>query len=171
MAMALAPGERFGPYEILSTLGAGAMGVVYRARDTHLQRTVALKVLSENRERSITPDLLLKEARAVSALNHPSICTVHEVREEAGQAFIVMEYVDGRPLHEQIPVKGLPVDSVLRYAVQMADALAHAHDRGVLHRDLKSANVMITKEGRAKIVDFGLASRFAQVSHEVATRS
>src|SRR5207244_9116701 len=97
--------------------------------------------------------------------------TVHEVREEAGRAFIVMEYVDGRPLHEQIPVKGLPVDSVLRYAVQMADALAHAHDRGVLHRDLKSANVMITKEGRAKIVDFGLASRFAQVSHEVATRS
>ncbi len=169
--MALVPGERLGPYEILSPLGAGAMGVVYRARDTHLQRTVALKVLSEHLKLSATPDLLLKEARAVSALNHPNICTVHEVREEAGQVFIVMEYVDGRPLHEQIPIDGLPADSMLRYAVQLADGLAHAHDRGVLHRDLKSANVMITKEGRAKIVDFGLASRFAQASHEEATRS
>ena len=168
--MAFAPGERLGPYEILSPLGAGGMGVVYLARDSHLQRTVALKVLSERRELS-APDLLLQEARTVSALNHPNICTVHEVREESGQVFIVMEYVDGRPLHEQIPINGLPADSLLRYAVQIADGLAHAHDRGVLHRDLKSANVMITKEGRTKIVDFGLASRFAQASYEEATRS
>ncbi len=146
------------------------MGVVYRARDTHLQRTVALKVLREQPELS-TPDLLLKEARAVSALNHPNICTVHEVREEAGQVFIVMEYVDGRPVHEQIPINGLPADSLLRYAIQIADGLAHAHDRGVLHRDIKSANVMITREGRAKIVDFGLASRFDQVPHDEVTRS
>jgi eukaryotic-like serine/threonine-protein kinase len=104
-------------------------------------------------------------------LSHPNICTVHEVREEAGRVFIVMEYVDGRPLHEQIPIHGLPADSLLRYAVQMADALAHAHDRGVLHRDLKTANVMITKEGRTKLVDFGLARRFEHVSHDEATRS
>src|SRR5262249_6107954 len=143
--MTLSPGTRLGPYEILSSLGAGSMGVVYRARDTHLQRTVALKVLNEERNAPGAPDLLLGEARAASALNHPNICTVHEVREEAGHVFIVMEYVDGRPLHEQIPVNGLPADSLVRYAVQMADALAHAHEHGVLHRDLKTANVMTTK--------------------------
>lgn len=169
--MALGPGERLGPYEILSRLGAGGMGVVYRARDTHLQRTVALKVLSARPELAGTADQLLHEARTISALNHPNICTVHEVREEAGQIFIVMEYVDGRALQEQIPIGGLPADSLLRYAVQLADGLAHAHDRGVLHRDLKSANVMITRDGRTKIVDFGLASGLVQVSHEEATRS
>src|SRR5206468_1434213 len=99
------------------------------------------------------------EARAVSALSHPGICTVHEVREESGHVFIVMEFVDGRPLSQHIPLTGLPVDSFLRYSVQIADALAHAHTQGVLHRDLKSANIIITKDGRAKIVDFGLARR------------
>jgi eukaryotic-like serine/threonine-protein kinase len=164
--MALAPGEQVGPYEIVSRLGAGGMGVVYRARDTHLQRTVALKVLTEGRGISGTSDRLLQEARTISALNHPNVCTVHEIREEAGHIFIVMEYVDGRPLQEQIPINGLPADSLLRYAVQLADGLAHAHDRGVLHRDLKSANVMITREGRTKIVDFGLASRLAVGAYE-----
>src|SRR5678815_5174287 len=104
--MALAPGEWLGPYEILSRLGAGGMGVVYRARDTHLQRTVALKVLSALPELAGTADQLLHEARTISALNHPNIYTVHEVREEAGQIFIVMEYVDGRALQEQIPISG-----------------------------------------------------------------
>src|SRR5262245_1725042 len=106
--MAPLPGERLGPYEIVSRVGAGGMGIVYRAYDHHLQRTVALKILSEKPAAGVTPDWLLKEARAVSALNHPNICTVHEAREEHGQAFIVMEYVEGRPLFEQIPVGGLP---------------------------------------------------------------
>jgi len=169
-ALTLAPGARLGPYEIVSLLGEGGMGVVYRARDAHLQRTVALKILSANRETS-TPSDLLREARAASALNHPNICTIHEVREEAGHAFIVMEYVDGRPLSEHIPVNGLPNEAVLRYGIQIADALAHAHDHGMLHRDLKSANVIVTKDGRTKIVDFGLARRFAQLSQEAATQS
>jgi eukaryotic-like serine/threonine-protein kinase len=168
----LAPGDRLGPYEIVDTLGAGGMGVVYRAHDTHLQRTVAVKVLDEDDVAGgATADSLLHEARAASALNHPGICTVFEVREEAGLTFIVMEYVEGRPLSQQIPADGLPGDSVLRYGVQVADALAHAHDRGILHRDLKSSNVILTREGRAKIVDFGLARRFAQISMDAATRS
>jgi Tol biopolymer transport system component/predicted Ser/Thr protein kinase len=169
--LTLVPGERLGSYEIVSLLGADGMGVVYRARDAHLQRTVALKVLSKDREAPGTSDLLLHEARAASALNHPNICTVHEVREEAGRVFIVMEYVDGRPLSQLVPVGGLVNESVLRYGIQIADALGHAHDHGVLHRDLKSANVIVTREGRTKIVDFGLARRFGQVSHEADTRS
>jgi Tol biopolymer transport system component len=155
----------------VSLLGAGGMGVVYRARDTHLQRTIALKVLSEERQVPGTSELLLHEARSASALNHPNICTVHEVREENGRVFIVMEFIDGRALSQLIPVGGLPSDAMLRCGIQIADGLAHAHDHGVLHRDLKSANIIVTKDGRTKIVDFGLSHRFAPVSHEAATQS
>jgi len=169
--MALQPGTRLGPYEIQALIGAGGMGVVYRAHDTQLQRTVALKVLAGQHGVADPSALLLQEARAASTLNHPSICTIHDVRQEDGQVFIVMEYVDGRPLSEQIPLSGLATDSLLRYSGQIADALAHAHSHGVLHRDLKSANIILAKDGRTKIVDFGLARRFTAVAQEAATRS
>jgi serine/threonine protein kinase/Tol biopolymer transport system component len=165
------PGDRIGPYEIIETLGAGGMGVVFLAHDAQLLRTVALKIVSEDRLTHEASSQLLAEARAASALNHPGICTIHEIREEDGRLVLVMEYVDGKPLNQQIPHDGLPPDSVLRYGVQIADALAHAHDRGVLHRDLKSANVILTREGRLKVVDFGLASRFQPVGVDDATRS
>jgi len=167
----LNPGDRLGQYEIVARLGAGGMGIVYRARDTHLHRIVALKVVNDDRVAPETSDLLLQEARAASALNHPSICTIHEVRHESGHVFIVMEFVEGRPLHQQIPPDGMPVDAVLLYGTQIADGLAHAHDHGVVHRDIKSANVIVTRTGRAKIVDFGLASRLSYPPQEQVTRT
>jgi len=167
----LNPGTRLGPYEVIDTIGAGGMGVVFRARDTRLHRTVALKVLLEGPSSATTANQLLQEARSASALNHPNICTVHEVGEDGGRAFIVMEYVEGRPLNVLIPAEGLPLDSVLRYGHQIADALAHAHDRAVLHRDLKTANVILTESGRVKIVDFGLARQLPQVSQDDVTSS
>ena len=169
--MTLNPGDRLGQYEIVARLGAGGMGVVYRARDTQLHRTVALKVVNDDRVAPETSELLLQEARAASALNHSSICTIHEVRHDAGVVFIVMEFVEGRPLHQQIPSDGMPAEAVLLYGTQIADGLAHAHDHGVIHRDIKSANVIVTRAGRAKIVDFGLARRVAQISQEQPTRT
>src|SRR5262249_5717598 len=159
----LTPGERLGSYEIVSLLGTGGMGVVYRAHDTHLPRTIPLKGLSEERPVPGTPGLLLHETRAPPAPHPPHISPLHQTREEAGRVFIVMEFIDGRPLSQSIPVGGLPADSLLRCGTQIADALAHAHDHGVLHRDLKSANVIVTREGRTKIVDFGLSRRFAHI--------
>jgi serine/threonine-protein kinase len=135
------------------------MGVVYRARDERLQRDVALKVLPATTVSDpAAREHLLQEARTASALNHPHICTIHEVGEVDGQIFIAMELVDGRPVTASLSSTGLPVENVARYGVQMADALAHAHENGVVHRDLKSANVMVTPEGRIKILDFGLAT-------------
>ena len=140
--MPLSPGTRLGQYEIQAPLGEGGMGAVYRAHDTVLQRTVAIKVLGQGSgEGEYARNRLLHEARSASALNHPHICTVHEVGEEDGQAYIVMEHVEGRPLRETIPAEGLPPDTVVRLGAQIADALAHAHDHGIVHRDLKSANV------------------------------
>src|SRR5712671_2279075 len=127
--MPIPAGARLGSYEILSTLGAGGMGIVYRAHDSRLQRTVALKVLGDEVADDATRQHLLHEARAASALNHPHVCVIYEVGESEGRAFIVMEYVGGKPLSELIPRDGLPVETALRYAVQTADALAHAHDR------------------------------------------
>lgn len=163
-------GQFLGHYRIEARLGAGGMGVVYRAYDTKLQRAVAIKLLSG------TPDpasraRLLQEARAASALNHPNVCTVHEVGEAEGHAFIVMEYVEGTPLHALIPRDGLPVETLLRYGRQIADAVAHAHDRGILHRDLKSGNGMITADGRAKLLDFGLAQRLQHKDLDEVTHS
>lgn len=142
------PGMRLGPYEVESRLGAGGMGEVWKARDTRLGRSVAVKVskaqFSERFER---------EARAVAALNHPNIATLYDV----GPNYFVMEYVDGKPLQEVIPRKGLSVGESLKYATQVADALAAAHAAGIVHRDLKPGNVMITPSGQVKVVDFGLA--------------
>jgi eukaryotic-like serine/threonine-protein kinase len=153
-------GQTLGHYRVLEKLGAGGMGVVYRAHDTQLDRDVALKVLpSEALADDKARARLLREARLASQLNHPNICTIHEVGEANGQAFIAMELVEGRPLSAHVADGALPIEQVLRHGLQVADALAHAHERRVVHRDLKSANVMITPEGRAKVLDFGLAKR------------
>jgi serine/threonine-protein kinase len=155
--MALSAGTRLGPYEILEPLGAGGMGEVYRARDTRLDRTVAIKVLPED----LAADSQLKarferEARAISALAHPNICTLHDVGEERGQTFLVMEHLVGQTLAERLKKGPLPLDQALEVATQIADALAAAHKQGIVHRDLKPGNVMLTKTG-ARLLDFGLA--------------
>ena len=165
--MPLSVGTRIGPYEIQAPLGEGGMGAVYKAHDPTLQRTVAIKVLAKQDEDASAR--LLQEARAASALDHPNICTVYEVGEHEGRSFIAMAYVQGKPLSQLIPSDGLPAESVIRYGTQIADALAHAHERGIVHRDLKSANVVITPEGRAKVLDFGLAARMPQADAEAVT--
>jgi serine/threonine-protein kinase len=136
------------------------MGVVYSARDTRLQRTAAIKLVSAAGDATARARLL-REARHASALNHPNVCTIYEVGEAEGQAFVAMEYVEGRVLSALIPPRGLPAEAVLRYGMQISEALAHAHERGIVHLDLKSANIIITPEGRAKVLDFGLAKRVA----------
>ncbi len=165
--MSLAVGTRLGPYEILAPLGAGGMSEVWRARDAKLGRDVALKVLPEELARD--PERLARferEARAVAALNHPNIVTVYSVDEVAGVRFITMEVVEGRTLAELIPEDGMQVDTLLRLAIPLADALASAHERGVIHRDLKPGNVMVTTEGRVKVLDFGLAKLTAADSSD-----
>jgi serine/threonine protein kinase/Tol biopolymer transport system component len=164
-------GQSLGHYRIEARLGAGGMGVVYRAHDTRLDRPVALKLLGERALLDSTArDDLLREGRAASALNHPNICTVHGVEEADGQTFIVMEYVEGKPLGNVIPTDGLPIELVLRYGTQIAAALEHAHEHGVIHRDLKSANVVVTREGRIKVLDFGLARRLSDHVGDGTTR-
>src|SRR5437762_2943136 len=155
--LALVPGARLGPYEILSALGAGGMGEVYKARDTRLDRAVAIKVLPEHL--SMTPDLRARfdrEARAVSSLNHPNICTLFDIGHQDGVDFLVMEHIEGETLAQRLERGPLPVPEALRYAAEIADALDKAHRQGMVHRDLKPGNVMLTKSG-AKLLDFGLA--------------
>ena len=165
-------GKLLGHFQIEERLGAGGMGVVYRARDTQLDRPVALKLVGEKLAQDAQARArLLNEARTASALNHPHICHIYEVGEAEGHAYIAMEYVTGKPLAQTIPQEGLPVEAVLRYAIQIADAVAHAHDHNIIHRDLKSANVMITLEGRAKVLDFGLARRQRGEEFAEVTRS
>jgi len=136
------------------------MGVVYRARDESLERDVAVKLLPPDTLADETARARFrKEALALSQLNHPNICTIHEVGEAEGQAHLVMEYVEGRPLRDLVRGGGLPIDTIVRYGAQIADALAHAHQRGLAHRDMKTANVIVTTEGRVKVLDFGLARR------------
>src|SRR5579872_3207425 len=142
--MALTPGTRFVPYEIQSLLGAGGMGEVYRALDTRLQRTVAVKVLPAHL--SSNPELharFVQEAKSISGLQHPNICVLHDIGSESGVDFMVMEYVEGRPLDRVIPADGLPANVAMNYAVQIADALARAHSAGIVHRDLKPGNIMV----------------------------
>ena len=166
-------GNAIAHYRVVAKLGEGGMGAVYKADDTKLGRAVALKFLPEEYARDrVALERFQREARTASALNHPNICTVYEVAEAGGQTFIAMEYVEGRPLNALIPAEGLPVDQVLRYGTQIAQALAHSHDRGVVHRDLKSSNVMVTPEGRIKVLDFGLAKRLGEATAvEEATRT
>lgn len=153
--MTLAVATRLGPYQIEALLGAGGMGEVYRARDSVLRRTVAIKVLAALADDEVARGSLLHEARAASALNHPHICTIHEVGDALGQPYIVMEHVTGRTLAQLLAAGALAPDDVVRYGAQMADALAHAHERGIIHGDLKAANVVVTPDGRVKVLDFG----------------
>jgi serine/threonine protein kinase/tetratricopeptide (TPR) repeat protein len=165
-------GKTFGHYRIQGQLGAGGMGVVYSAYDTVLERKVAIKVMGDRVLADKTArDLLLHEARAASSLNHPNICTIHEVGDSDGETYIVMEQVEGQPLSSLLGTNGLPPDSVVRYGIQIADALAHAHEHGVIHRDLKSTNAVVTPEGRVKVLDFGLAARLRDTELQEATRS
>src|SRR5215510_10609023 len=134
------------------------MGVVYKARDTQLDRDVAIKVLPPDKVADPQrKQRFVQEARAASALNHPHIVTVHDIRNAGGVDFIVMEYLGGRTLDQIIPTKGLRLSQALRYGVQIADALAAAHDAGIVHRDLKPSNVIVTDDDRLKVLDFGVA--------------
>src|SRR5215469_2033165 len=165
-------GQTLGHYKIEDQLGAGGMGVVYRATDSKLGRSVAIKILSpKTLADEGARSRFRQEALALSRLNHPNICTIYEAGEEGEQAFLAMEYVEGRPLRDVTSAGALPVETVLRYGVQIADALAHAHARGIVHRDLKSANVMVTPEGRIKVLDFGLARQMKRAEVDETTLS
>src|SRR5712692_4807848 len=154
--MPLTAGERLGPYEVLALIGAGGMGEVWKARDTRLDRVVAIKISQEK-----FSDRFEREARAVAALNHPHICTLHDV----GPNYLVMEYVEGSPL------KGpLPLEKAVEYAGQILDALDAAHQKGITHRDLKPANILVTKQG-IKLLDFGLAKQAVRLGEEEATKA
>jgi len=156
--MPLSAGTKLGPYEILAPIGAGGMGEVYRATDTRLHRIVAIKVLPHEKVAdSDRKRRFLVEARAVSALNHPNIVTLHDIANEGGIDYLVMEYVEGRSLDKLITPKGLPLAEVTGYSMQIASALAAAHAAGIVHRDIKPANVIVTAESQIKVLDFGLA--------------
>jgi serine/threonine protein kinase len=155
--LTLSAGSRLGPYEILSPIGAGGMGEVYKARDTRLDRTVAVKVLASHL--SASPDSrqrFEREAKTISQLSHPHICALHDVGREGDVEYLVMEYLEGETLAERLLKGPLPLEQTLRYGTQIADALDKAHRQGIVHRDLKPGNVMITKSG-VKLLDFGLA--------------
>ena len=166
--MPLGPGARLGPYEVLAPLGAGGMGEVYRARDTRLDRTVALKVLAGHLAGD--PELrqrFEREARVVSSLNHPHICALFDVGQQDGTDYLVMEHLEGETLADRLARGPLPLDQLLRYGIEMADALDKAHRQGIVHRDLKPGNVMVTKTG-TKLLDFGLAKRLAGTTSSAA---
>src|SRR5262247_2323028 len=156
--MPISAGSRLGPYEALSPLGAGGMGEVWRARDTRLAREVAVKVLPDE----VSSDAgrlkrFEKEARAASALNHPNIVTIYDIGSAESVSWIAMERVEGKTLRELLFAGAMPTKRLLSIAAQIADGLATAHQAGIVHRDLKPENLMVTREGRVKILDFGLA--------------
>src|SRR5215467_10725844 len=157
--MALTSGTRLGPYEITALLGAGGMGEVYKATDTRLNRTVAIKILLQHF--SGNPEMkqrFEREAQTIASLNHSHICTLYDVGQFAGTEFLVMEYLEGETLASRLERGPLPIQQVLKIAAEIADALDKAHRQGITHRDLKPGNVMLTKSG-AKLLDFGLAKQ------------
>src|SRR5580692_8151851 len=155
--MAILSGKRLGPYEILSAIGAGGMGEVYRARDTRLERIVAAKILPDHlSDRAELRERFEREAKTIANLNHPHICTLYDTGHQDDVDFLVMEYVEGETLAQRLEKGPLPIQHVLQYAVEIADAPDKAHRKGVIHRDLKPGNIMLTKSG-TKLLDFGLA--------------
>ena len=165
-------GQVLGHCRVVAKIGEGGMGVVYRAYDEVLHRDVALKVVKKDAHLDTSSsERLLHEARTSSSLSHPNICTIHEIGENEGELFIVMELVEGKSLRAMCADAGLPPESVLRYGVQIASALARAHDRGIVHRDLKTANIVVTAEGLVKVLDFGLAKQLGSGIFDATTRS
>ena len=155
--MAILPGRRLGPYEILSAIGAGGMGEVYKARDTRLDRIVAIKVLPAHlADRADLRERFDREAKTIASLNHPHICTLYDTGHQDGIDFLVMEYLEGETLAQRLQKGALPIQQVLQYAIEISDALDKAHRKGITHRDLKPGNIMLTKSG-TKLLDFGLA--------------
>ena len=157
--MALAVGTRLGQYEIVSLLGAGGQGEVYKAKDLRLDRFAALKLLPPDLTRDSTAkQRFMREAKAASALDHPNICTIHEINETPdGQLYLVMAYYEGETLKQKIERGPLPIDAALDLAIQAGQGLSKAHDARITHRDIKPANLMVTADGTVKILDFGLA--------------
>src|ERR1700686_4499994 len=162
--MAILPGRRLGPYEILSAIGAGGMGEVYKARDTRLNRIVAIKVLPTHlADRAESRERFDREAKMIASLNHPHICTLYDTGHQNGTDYLVMEYLEGETLGQRLLKGSLPLEQVLQYSIEISDALDKAHRKGVTHRDLKPGNIMLTKTG-TKLLDFGLAKLKQQVA-------
>jgi eukaryotic-like serine/threonine-protein kinase len=156
--MTLAQGSRLGPYEILAPLGAGGMGEVYRASDTRLERAVAIKVIPLHLSAdAVRRQRFEREARAISALQHPNICTLYDIGHQDGTDYLVMEFLEGETLASCLARGALSIEQTLRYGIEVADALDTAHRRGIVHRDLKPGNIMVTAHGECKVLDFGLA--------------
>jgi len=170
--MSLVAGTRLGPYEIQSAIGAGGMGEVYKARDTRLDRTVAIKILPA--ELSADPERRARferEAKSIASLNHPHICTLHDVGEHGGLTFLVMELLEGEPLRARLCQARAAAAEIVDTAIQLADALECSHAKGIVHRDIKPENIFITTRGTAKLLDFGIVKLVTeQASALTATR-
>jgi eukaryotic-like serine/threonine-protein kinase len=168
-------GQRFGPYEILGRLGGGGMGHVFLAWDERLHREVAIKLLHDDYTMPGMRERFLQEARAASALNHPNICTVFDIGEQQGNPYLVMELLEGETVRDRITHGALPVEEIVRYAIQIADALSVAHAKGIVHRDIKPANIFLVKlpngRSQAKVLDFGLAKIELEARGGRASRS
>src|ERR1700746_2751194 len=162
--MTLTARTKLGPYEIIGAIGAGGMGEVYRARDTRLERIIAIKVLPTHlADRSELRERFEREARSIASLNHPHICTLFDIGQQDGIDYLVMEYLEGETLEHRLQKALLPIQQVLQFAIEISDALDKAHRKGVTHRDLKPGNIMLTKTG-TKLLDFGLAKLKQEVA-------
>ena len=167
--MPLSTGDKLGPYEIVSPIGEGGMGEVYKARDTRLERSVAIKVLPEHiAKREDLRARFEREARAVASLNHPNICVLHDIGSQDGHGYMVMELMEGETLASRIAKGAFPLADALKFGMQIADALDRAHRAGVTHRDVKPANIMLTRDG-VKVLDFGLAKSATTLGQTEAT--
>ncbi|HXN22214.1 MAG TPA: serine/threonine-protein kinase [Candidatus Dormibacteraeota bacterium] len=168
--MGLTSGTKLGPYEIIAPLGAGGMGEVYRARDTRLERTVAIKILPEHLNDAQARQRFEREAKAISSLNHPHICTLYDVGSQDGTEYLVMECLEGETLADRLQTGALPVEQALKIGIEVCEALDKAHRQGIVHRDLKPGNIMLTKSG-VKLLDFGLAKAIDSASASGLTLS